>query len=55
MSNEKETPPKAPERATPYETPAIVWEEGLPQGPNLFSACGKIEGVSGPCSAAVSS
>lgn len=51
MNDENETP-KAPERATPYETPAIVWEEELPQGPNLFSACGKIEGTGGPCNSA---
>ena len=54
MSDEDKTP-KAPGGALPYETPAILWEEELPQGPNIYSACGKIEGTGGPCNASPSS
>jgi hypothetical protein len=39
----------------PYERPAIVWEEELPQGPNLFSACSKFGGQSEVCSSASAS
>jgi hypothetical protein len=39
----------------PYERPAIVWEEELPQGPNLFSACSKFGGQSEVCSSAPAS
>lgn len=38
-----------------YEHPRIVWEEELPQGPNLFSACGKLQGQGGACGAAPAS
>lgn len=38
-----------------YEPPRILWEEELPQGPNLFSACGKIGGQSDLCNAAPAS
>jgi hypothetical protein len=48
MSEERRTSTE-PEPVGEYEAPAIVWEEELPQGPGLFSACGKIGGTSGPC------
>jgi hypothetical protein len=35
-----------------YEPPAVLWEEELPQGPNVFSACGKIGGTGDLCNAA---
>jgi hypothetical protein len=38
-----------------YEPPAILWEEQLPQGPNLFSACGKIGGGGELCNSMPSS
>jgi hypothetical protein len=38
-----------------YEPPAILWEDELPQGPNLFSACGKIAGQGEVCSATAAS
>ena len=38
-----------------YEPPKILWEEELPQGPNLFSACGKIGVQSDLCNAAPAS
>jgi hypothetical protein len=41
--NEEDAKPPA------YERPAILWEERLPQGPNLFSACGKLMGQGGIC------
>jgi hypothetical protein len=45
----------APPALPPYERPAILWEEDLPQGPNLFSACGKIGGQGDLCSSAPAS
>ena len=48
-------PPPTPAAESGYEPPAILWEEELPQGPNLFSACGKIGGQSEVCSAAAGS
>lgn len=38
-----------------YEPPAILWEEEMPQGPNLFSACGKIGGGGELCNSMPSS
>jgi len=43
-----------PERQA-YEPPAILWEEALPQGPNLFAACGKMSGGGELCNSAPSS
>jgi hypothetical protein len=48
MKDEERTS-RAPEGARPYEPPAILWDEELPQGPNLFSACGKVGAEGGPC------
>jgi len=31
----------------PYETPAITWDEHLPERPGLTMACGKIDGSAG--------
>jgi hypothetical protein len=44
-----------PEPGARYEPPAIQWEEELPQGPNLFSACGKIGGGGDLCNSAPAS
>jgi hypothetical protein len=54
MGNESDRGVDRPE-PTAYEPPAILWEEDLPQGPNLFSACGKIGGQSELCSSAPAS
>jgi hypothetical protein len=48
-------PPPVPPAESDYERPAILWEEELPQGPNLFSACGKIGGQGVVCSSAPAS
>ena len=53
--SEQDNPPKTPERVREYETPAIEWEEELPQGASIFSACGKIGGAGGPCNASAAS
>jgi hypothetical protein len=49
MNDVNGAPPAKAGEHPRYEAPAIVWEEDLPQGPNLFSACGKIDGSGGPC------
>jgi hypothetical protein len=44
--------PRPADRPAGYEAPAILWEEELPQGPNVFSACGKIGGMGDLCNSA---
>jgi hypothetical protein len=51
MTRDENAPTTPSERPGPYEPPAILWEEELPQGPNVFSACGKVEGAGGQCNA----
>jgi hypothetical protein len=51
--SENDEPPTAPHDSPgAYEPPAILWEEELPQGPNVFSACGKIGGTGELCNSA---
>lgn len=52
MNEDRSPDQAAPQSAGPYVAPAILWEEELPQGPGVFSACGKIGGTGGPCNAA---
>ncbi len=48
--SENDEPTKSPrDRPGAYEPPAILWEEALPQGPNVFSACGKVGGAGDQC------
>jgi len=51
MNEDNRTPTAPSDRPGPYEPPAILWEEELPQGPNVFSTCGKIEGAGDVCNA----
>ena len=49
MSENNPTPTEPSDHPGPYEPPAILWEEELPQGPNVFTACGKIGGTGDMC------
>jgi hypothetical protein len=49
MSEDPSPEQPTPEKPVPYVAPAVLWEEELPQGPGVFSACGKIGGTGGPC------
>jgi hypothetical protein len=49
MNDDTRSSVEPPPDPRPYEAPAIIWEEELPQGPNLFLACAKIGGTGGDC------
>jgi hypothetical protein len=45
------TDPRPDEARTPYEKPAIVWEEDMDVRPTLVAACGKVSLSEADCAA----